>query len=383
MLSSVFLLYLILIVCFVRQDDLEDSSTSATSSMGPSSIRKQSLFNKKDHLARLRQSTIKSSPQILPQSKGNNAIKYSHLHDLEEMDIEGMFKPRHRVVGKQNNDTTTQTHHHVLQAIVRNNKNSTDVIDYRQVKTCQGIHSFWTSKNTSLLFGEQTGDPLLPNIQNLFSTFDGKYIQFEVKTNLECRNDENSVRRIKIQNETRYQLLLPSPDIPAAATTSSTSTSSFICRFEPNGLETLSVTINPQNNNDVSTTKQQPSGNKNDELSSSSSFKLLSFECPVPLQLVKAIRDGGNVPTVFLTIVPIPLKYNPSLNHWNDDKGRHNQGLNNNYNYSVVELVKEQDDDGGDVMILPKIEDSTRWANIPLCLQPPSSTAKLMVGKET
>lgn len=134
----------------------------------------------------------------------------------------------------------------------------------------------------------------------------------------------------------------------------------FICRFS-NGEETLSQFnfnydyVARRKHSSGTFTKGGHKDNKSIHTSQ------LIFMCPVPESLVETVREGTSVindqATLFVTLVPIrtpprygapdrflPPKYQPAQFH----------------NFSVAA-------EWGDYHILPRVEDSGRWENIPIC----------------
>ena len=131
----------------------------------------------------------------------------------------------------------------------------------------------------------------------------------------------------------------------------------FICRFS-NGEETLSV----YNFNYDWHSKRKgykytftEEGFDNHMIWSSQ----LQFKCPVPPSLVETVKSGSSVvddhATLFVDVVPIrtPPRY-----------GYPNQFLPPKYGKPYTFIAEEE---FGDSHILPRVEDSGRWANIPIC----------------
>jgi hypothetical protein len=86
--------------------------------------------------------------------------------------------------------------------------------------------------------------------------------------------------------------------------------------------------------------------------------------CPVPESLVEKVKSGETVKndwaTLFVDLIPIrtPPRY-----------GKPNQFLQPRYNESLPDPEERFDvtKEWGDKHVLPKIEDSGRWENIPIC----------------
>jgi hypothetical protein len=166
------------------------------------------------------------------------------------------------------------------------------------------------------------------------------------------------IKRIKDpfdKNTTRYKLTSHEDANPDGIETR------FICRFS-NGRETLSVfnlhydyTAKRKYSKHVFT----KDGHKDNKQIHTSQ---LVFMCPVPDDLVETVRDGTSVindqATLFVTLVPIrtPPRYgSPGIFL---PPRFQNQESNS---FSAAE-------EWGNSHILPRIEDSGRWEDIPICL---------------
>ena len=163
------------------------------------------------------------------------------------------------------------------------------------------------------------------------------------------------VKRITDGATTRYELTShEDADVDGMETR-------FICQFS-NGQETLSkfnlnydYTAKRKSANHVFT-KDGHKDNKSIHTSQ------LIFQCPVPEELVETVRDGTSIindqATLFVTLVPIrtPPRYGAPDRFL---PPRYQNGKV--YNFSVAE-------EWGNSHILPRIEDSGRWENIPICL---------------
>lgn len=155
--------------------------------------------------------------------------------------------------------------------------------------------------------------------------------------------------------EKRYKLSSHEDADPAGVETR------FICRFS-NGEETLSIYnfnydfVARRKGSPHTFTKEGHKDNKSIHTSQ------LIFQCPVPESLVDIVREGTSVvedqATLFVSLVPIrtPPRY--------EAPGRFlppKYDLFGQHNFSVAE-------EWGYSHILPRVEDSGRWENIPICL---------------
>jgi hypothetical protein len=223
-------------------------------------------------------------------------------------------------------------------------------------------------------------DPFLPWIHDVFPTDDGKFIQFIAQNKRRCRtgttDEEEEIRDHmapqaalfqhiplkKLETSTdatpRYRLSSHEDADPDSVATR------FICQFKPSGDVTFSVF-----NNDyewVSLRKSQrymfhENGRDNKQIHTSQ----LLFKCPVPDNLVETIRAGTSVvddwASIFIDLIPVrtPPRYGPPA-----------EFLVPSYAKSLsttFQTTFDADQAWGTNHVLPKFEDSGRWANIPVC----------------
>ena len=222
-------------------------------------------------------------------------------------------------------------------------------------------------------------DPFLPWIHDVFPTADGEFIQFVAQNRRRCQSGRAfselkkflqpnialfqhvPVKRIDgdDEDETRYRLSTHEEADDDGMETR------FICRFS-NGEETLSV---HNFDYDYHTYRKMykstftEEGFDNHMIWSSQ----LLFKCPVPPSLVETVKSGSSVvddyATLFVDVVPIrtPPRY-----------GFPTQFLQPRFaDVPKVGVDGEIDFDAekewGDSHILPRVEDSGRWENIPIC----------------
>jgi hypothetical protein len=259
-------------------------------------------------------------------------------------------------------------------------------IEYPRVNSCQRLTEQFPIDDYP------DADPFLPWIHDVFPTEDGQFIQFIAQNKRRCRTgttpEEATILEhmqpqialfqhvpVKRIPQNRYQLTTHEQADPDGIETR------FICQFQPSGQETLSV-YNVQYDyasyrkgykKTFSKDGNSKLGKDNKHLHTSQ----LIFQCPVPPNLVDTIRDGSSVvndkASLFVNVIPIrtpprygaPNRFLPP--HYQDQKFN---------NFSVAE-------EWGEAHILPKIQDSGRWENIPIC-QPttiaypePTVTAKV------
>jgi hypothetical protein len=366
MLAFVSLLYFLLVFFFFRRHDLK--SYGNDSDWGPSLRKNADVMQ--HHLENLAQQKAKIEERINLAPLKNKPI--SRLKDLEDTDIHEMIRPdeirmkKDQINAAKAHDTQNNQHR-ILTAYIEpinyddlekeplpiRNATSANLkaITYPKVNSCQSLKETWGANDFE--------DPFLPRIQNVFPMDDGQHIQIEAQNSLPCRNDTApddtmtskklqlqaalfqpvSIKKIESNKQSRYQLL--------SDTEKDGAMTRFICRFEPSGQETLSL-FNSQN--------EIPSKNKIEKESN------LLFQCPVPQNLVDTVRDGTSVmldqPSLFLTLVPIRTP--PCMD-------ASTKILPPCY-LSPEKFLFQFSSSLGDAHILPKVEDSGRWENIPVCL---------------
>ena len=219
-------------------------------------------------------------------------------------------------------------------------------------------------------------DTFLPWIHDVFPTDDGKFIQFVAQNRRRCNtghtDDEEAILKHnapqvalfqhvalkKLDDTPRYRLSSHEDADPESIDTR------FICRFKPSGDITFSVF-----NNDyewVATRKGQrrmfnEDGRDNKQIQTSQ----LLFQCPVPDHLVEQVRTGASVvddwATIFIDLIPVrtPPRYGPPEEFLKPYYAK-------SYESPYIGTFKTDVEWGND-HILPKLEDSGRWENIPVC----------------
>ena len=233
-------------------------------------------------------------------------------------------------------------------------------------------------------------DPFLPWIHDVFPTHDGRYVQFVAQNKRRCHTgttpaekeilhhtepqaalfQQLAVKRITDQNgETRYQLTDHDNADPDGMATR------FICRFKPTMQETLSV-YNINYEYTAWRKGQKGMFTKEGRDNKSIFTSQLLFQCPVPEDLQETIRTGTSVQpndmaTIFVDVIPMrtPVRYtspNIFFPPWYKE-----------FESKTSPLDASQE--WGDNHILPRIEDSGRWENIPVC-KPTLHTYKPVMG---
>ena len=258
---------------------------------------------------------------------------------------------------------------------VRNTtQNKLTKIEYPRVNSCQRLPELWPIDDYP------DADPFLPWIHDVFPTDDGKFIQIVAQNKRRCQTGTTPdqidilekmqpqlslfqhvpIKRIRIgssddKEEIRYKLTSHEEADPDGVETR------FICRFS-DGQETLS-----QFNFDyeyVAKRKRMKqtftqSGHKDTKSIHTSQ---LIFKCPVPENLVHTVREGISVvddqATLYLSLIPVrtPPRYGAPDRFL---PPRFQEGKPHNFTVSM---------EWGDSHILPRVVDSGRWENIPICL---------------
>jgi hypothetical protein len=258
-------------------------------------------------------------------------------------------------------------------------KEGLDLVKFKEVNSCSRLMEQIPANNFP------DADPFLPWLHDVFPTHDGKFIQFVAQNKRRCRTGTSekekniaahmapqvalfqhvAVKRIHDHNEqTRYQLTSHEDADQDGISTR------FICRFS-NGEETLSIFNFSYEWASYRKKMRQmfhQDGRDNKQIHTSQ----LLFQCPVPESLVETIRTGSSVvddyATLFVDVIPIrtPPRYgapNEFFPPYYKDFSTGTFDVNVEY---------------GDNHILPRLEDSGRWENIPIC-----KPTLLTYGKQT
>ncbi|CAB9527112.1 Pfam:DUF23 [Seminavis robusta] len=252
-------------------------------------------------------------------------------------------------------------------------KHLLEEIAFPKVNSCKRLPERWPADE----YPDQ--DTFLPWIHDVFPTDDGKFIQIVAQNRRRCHTGTTEeelrilvktqpsvalfqhvpVKRITDTNgNPRYQLCPHEDADPDGVATR------FICRFKPTMEETLSV-FNFDYDWAAFRKKQRHTFKFDDGGIKSVHTSQLIFKCPVPEGLQESIKSGDAVQndfaTIFMDLIPIrtPPRY-----------GAPNMFFQPRYNESLVVDKAERFDadmEWGKDHILPKIEDSGRWENIPIC----------------
>lgn len=262
----------------------------------------------------------------------------------------------------------------------RRTAKSTDlkVVTFEKLNSCNRLPEQWPIDDYP------HEDPFLPWIHDVFPTHDGKFVQFIAQNKRRCRTGTTTqdmqvlaqtepqvalFQHVAVQriNQTshglggttapRYRLVDHEHADPDGMETR------FICRFQPSGEETLSVyNFNYEWASYRKRIKQMftPDGRDNKQVHTSQ----LTFLCPVPNSLVETIRTGASVQddyaSLFIDLIPIrtPPRYGPPSAFFPPYYQEFQATRAESFNATV---------EWGTDHILPLIEDSGRWGNIPIC----------------
>ena len=245
------------------------------------------------------------------------------------------------------------------------------VIEYPRMTSCRRLPELFPIDDYP------DADPFLPWIHDVFPTDDGKYIQFVAQNKRRCRTGTTleeteilekmqpqvalfqhvPIKRTISENQTRYKLTShEEADSDGIATR-------FICKFHPSGQETLSVFNFHYDYAALRKKHRHTFSREGTKDNKSIHTSQLVFQCPVPEDLVEIVRSGKSVvddrATMFLTLVPIrtPPRYGAP----DEFLPPYYRNLGTVTSFNVTEEWDE-------THVLPLIEDSGRWENIPICL---------------
>ena len=254
-------------------------------------------------------------------------------------------------------------------------KDQLQEIAFPKVNSCQRLPERWPADE----YPDQ--DTFLPWIHDVFPTDDGQFIQVIAENRRRCHTGTTEkeleilfktqpsvalfqhvpVKRIHLddgEKEPRYRLSSHEEADRDGITTR------FICRFKPTMEETLSV-FNFDYDWGAHRKKQKATFKFDDGGIKSVHTAQLIFKCPVPAGLQKKIQSGETVindfATLFVDLIPIrtPPRY-----------GYPNSFLQPRYNESITPNAEDRfypEKEWGSNHVLPKVEDSGRWENIPIC----------------
>lgn len=249
-------------------------------------------------------------------------------------------------------------------------KNDLKVISYPQLSSCSRLTEQWPVDN----FPEE--DPFLPWIHDVFPTEDGKFIQFVAQNKRRCDTGKNEKDRkiimerqpqlslfqhvpVKRVKDSRYSLSSHEEADPDGVETR------FICRFKPSGEETLSrFNLNYDYVAYRKSHKQLFTKEGRWDIKSLHTSQLL-FQCPVPDHLQKQVSDGSSVINDFATLFVdiVPIRTPPRYGAPNTFLPPRYSEFNSNNETELFDAKYEW----GENHILPIIENSGRWENIPIC----------------
>jgi Glycosyltransferase family 92 len=274
-------------------------------------------------------------------------------------------------------------------------------------------------------------DPFLPWIHDLFPSVDGTVLEFIAHNRRRCKTGRKNrkdvlrlepqvalLQHVSVQRITQSQAVKLAPDLwnddsasvgsdmpryrlaPMNESSPDGRFTRFLCRFhgttiQPNG-EPQTVIINetlsifPFNYEFVSyrlgmPTMLTPKGKNNKYYWTS----VLRFQCPIPSSLQEIITSGYSIlsdgtPTLHVDLIPIrtPPRFgvddmylteemigprsewdNSDWNNWTSAFNKSRQGFDPYLNW-------------GDKSVLPRVEASGRWTNLPICQVPSVPEAK-------
>jgi hypothetical protein len=302
---------------------------------------------------------------------------------------------------------------------IRKNPRLTKII-YPQVRSCKDLQNKFPVDHGAEMdhkFGPNVGilqqmyplraeyakfcpvdaDPFLPWLHDIFPTQDGKFVEFVAHNKRRCRTAPSyhsdlsnlepqvalmqsvSVKRIvsNLNVEKRYRLSsYDEADYDGRETR-------FICQFHSISIdnkktvsgETLSVFPYNYEHANFQKKKSKPMltrpkdkddvhGAHNEQIWNS----VLHFRCPVPPKLRSIVADGSSVvndiPSIYIDLVPIRTPARETRE---------------GYCPPWVESLFDPEKEWGSKHVLPPVEESGRWSNIPIC-HPPEAAASRRVN---
>lgn len=247
------------------------------------------------------------------------------------------------------------------------------MINFPQLNSCRKLPEQWPVDN----YPED--DPFLPWIHDVFPSHDGTTIQFVAQNRRRCHTG-TTLEDTATLNHTEPQVaLFQHVAVQRFNETGSSSfryrlmdhehadedgmETRFICRFQPSGEETLSVyNFNYEWASYRKKIRQMfnEHGRNNKQIHTSQ----LIFQCPVPKSLVEIVRTGasvkGDYATLFVDLIPIrtPPRYGPPAAFF--------PPYYKEFQWKGEGAFIASQEWGSD-HVLPLVENSGRWANIPIC----------------
>jgi len=253
---------------------------------------------------------------------------------------------------------------------------------------CRNLPSSWPVNNEDGALPSDV-DPYLPWIHDVFPTHDGSAVQFVAQNRRRCRTGKNDTRVLE-RFEPQVALFQPAPVVRRRALTNrhqyqyalapsfeeadaDSYSARFICRFQPSGQETLSrfnfdydwATLRKRY---LKGWSKEHGNNKQVHTSQ------LIFQCPVPPNLRETVRTGASVvvdddggddaaTTLFVDLVPIrtPPRFGPPDQFLQPKYSNKGDGSTADTKFDGLEAY-------GRDHVLPAVEDSGRWENIPICM---------------
>ncbi len=216
-------------------------------------------------------------------------------------------------------------------------------VQYPQVQKCSQMMETWPVDDFP------SEDPYLPWIHDVFPSRDGSRIQIVAQNKRRCHVGEEQQEEMKYW-EPQISLLQPVPVLKqeneeyrlSSFEQATWNETRFLCQFH--------------------NSMYQTSGKDNQQFWLSQ----LLFFCPVPVELQKEIQSESHVindeTSLWMDIVPIrtPARNGQPIftkNHVRPDLLKY---------LNMFDAKQEW----GEQHVLPAVQDSGRWANIPICLPP-------------
>ena len=242
-------------------------------------------------------------------------------------------------------------------------------VEFPDVQQCSSV---W---ETFPINDYPASDPFLPWIHDYFPSEDGTMIQFVAQNRRRCDTGD-SREEIMLFWEPQMALFQPIPVVEesdgrirlaSSVEEATVKETRFICRFHTADEEYTTLSEFPFNYEYVSWRKGkdsmlQKTGTDNLQFWLSQ----LMFHCPVPDELQHAVARGEHVvhdkSQLWLDLIPIRTPARNGERIFTQD----HVGATLLKSVKLLDLQSEF----GNHHYLPEIEDSGRWANLPICLPP-------------
>lgn len=254
-------------------------------------------------------------------------------------------------------------------------------ISYPRLQSCSALPQQFPVDDDSPV----SRDAFLPWIHDMFPTQDGKFIQFVAQNKRRCKTGKNEMdilasmapqaalfQHVHVQRttnvtdnvgstgETRYKI---SPTHEEADPDGITTR--FVCRFKPSMEETLSV-YDFDYDWTAYRKRYKATFSKDEGNIYSIHTSQLLFRCPVPESLQEIVRNGSSVKndwaSLFVDLIPLRTPPRFGVPH------QYFAPWYREYQTTEPDELFYPNVTWGSHHVFPKLQDSGRWENLPICL---------------